>query len=186
VNPRFVSLLVGIAGGALVPLAFLPWLTIWGRHRPVHYTETISGNQIEGLSGFGDGYIVAALGAMAALAAALIFLVPRSRRLIAPFLALTAVLISGVAANDILLAKRGSKYFPVFTPGSEVFDVDAGIALWATLVLGIAITLGSILLFASEAPRRAVIYMNRQLPPETREADRRDGPRGIIPRESPL
>jgi hypothetical protein len=113
---------------------------------------------VEALTGFGDGYLVAALGIIVVVASILTIVASAWQRAIAPVIATSGFLIAGVALYDAFQVRRGSKYFPESVLSGEVYDVDAGLALWLTLGFGIMIALtGTTLLLLPRAARGLAI-----------------------------
>ena len=161
---KFGTLTV-LSGGLVIFASFLPWLDIYGRNRSTPYHVTFDGVQVHALTGFGDGYLVLVFGTVAVIAGVLAAVVPSRQHLLALVISATGIFIAGIALNDLLQIRPGSKYWPEFILGGEIYDLNAGIALWLILVLGVTLVVAS-----------AVLLLRRRSP----EAPSIDGPSSIF------
>ena len=142
-----------VAGVALLVLSFQPWLSL---HATGGYTGggtlTLAGHQITALTNFGDGYLVAGLGTIMALAAWSTFMLGTSRRFAASTISVSGFVTLGVALSNLLHDWPARyPYYP--TPGS--LDIDIAPAVWAILVIGAftGFTGLALLLLQSDATR---------------------------------
>jgi len=156
-DDRWVLSASTVGGLLLVALAFVPWINyefeadgfgrLGGLAGP-SASWNVDGFQVEGVIGFGDGYIVAAAGVVIALISAIAVLGPDR-----PWGALMSVLIAGgvafgVAAYD--LSRDFTERLSRTGAGGNVFGSAHGhatAALPAIACTGLAVaTLGALLL----------------------------------------
>jgi len=142
----------------LVLLSFMPWVTftIYVRFVGPTTTSSLDGIDLTGMSGFGDGYLVAALAAIAAVLAARAILLPSERRLSAVGVAVSGLTSFGVALYDAVhdwgVYDPGTLWGNIYEPSQDLTDIAP--ALWATLMLSATLGLAGLTLTLLHERRR--------------------------------
>lgn len=135
---RWTSLLLlfmTVAAGAIIVLAFLPWVD-YG------IAET-RGIDAEAATGISDGWVVAGLASVIVLLVGGVIFRPRLAPVLLPVIALTAVCIFAIAGFDIVTNWRASGVHPE-NPGILVqAEGDPTIAPYAITVLAILIAVSA-------------------------------------------
>ena len=130
---------------AMIPLSLRPWLNIhWSSgFPPGSGTARISGDDLPGLTDFGDDWIVIVVAIAAALVAAASFASRYARPLAGPMFALLALSVLVVTGYDAAHDWR-SDYG--FQPHVNISEVNVSLPLWGVLALSVPLFLGGLIL----------------------------------------
>jgi ABC-type Fe3+-siderophore transport system permease subunit len=150
VDERWLFAASALGGVILIVLSFLPWVRYEfpadvlcrGRfcHPPASISQVANGFEVEGLTDFGDAYLIAAAGALILVVSGIALVKPSLRLVALPVLAAGAAAF-GIALFDTLRDFKAPCSGPGVSNISRCVDGDPTVALWVVAGLGLLVAM---------------------------------------------